>query len=196
MSLATIRQRDPMAAWAIARTLGLEGGFVDDPKDPGGATAFGVSLRYALAEVRVHPDQLRWFDMDHDGHLDRKDIAGLSEDDAAEVYFNGWWLPGWYGKLSPQLIAWKAFDIAVNTGPLRSAILLQKALVCAGEAVGIDADVGPQTLAAVKRQEAKDQGVALLGLIRAQQAAFYRGLVTKEPDLKRFLAGWQARAAA
>jgi lysozyme family protein len=196
VSLADIRLRDPTAAYAIARTLPLEGGLVDDPRDPGGVTNRGVSLRYALAQVAADADTRRWFDIDHDGVVDRRDIAGLTPDVAANIYFNGWWLTGWYGRLTPASIAWKCFDIAVNTGPKRAALILQKSLQALGADIAVDAVVGPQTIAATGAEAARDQGAALLAEIRDQQADYYRALAASAPELKPFLRGWLNRAAA
>lgn len=196
MTLADIQRQDPRAAFAISRTLPLEGGLVDNPHDPGGVTSMGVSLRYALAEAKVHPESARFFDVDHDGFVTHKDIAGLTKDEAAEIYFNCWWALGWYANLTPDIVSWKCFDIAVNTGPKRAALILQKALCDAGSPVAVDAVVGPGTIAAVTRQASIDDGAKLLSEIRQEQAAFYRGLAAKEPDLRRFLKGWLNRAAA
>lgn len=196
MSLIDVRSRDPVAAWAIARTLPLEGGLVDNPHDPGGITAWGVSLRYALQAVAARPDELADFDIDHDGHVDRRDIAGLTPDLAADIYFDDWWKPGWYGRLAPALVAWKCFDVAVNTGPGRAARLLQQALGDLGRQLVVDGQVGAGTIAAVAAEAARDQGGALVAALRAEQATFYRGLVMQKPDLGRFLPGWLTRAAA
>jgi lysozyme family protein len=198
VSLATIRARDPVAAWSIARTLPLEGGLVDNPHDPGGITDHGVSLRFALAEVGAHPDELALFDIDHDGDVDAADVRGLTVDTAADVYFACVWKRGWFGGLAPAQLAWKCFDIAVNTGPKRAAIILQKALGSFQVSVATDGDVGPATLAGVARvlERSGDQGVSLLNAIRLQQAAFYRSLAAQKPDLRRFLSGWLTRAAA
>lgn len=196
MSLADIRLRDPAAAWAIARTLPLEGGLVDNPHDPGGVTDHGISLRYALQQIAADPQTRRWFDIDHDGDVDRQDIMGLTPDLAADIYFNGWWLTGWYGRLTPALVAWKCFDIAVNTGPKRAALTLQKALAALGANVAVDGSVGPATVTAVKTETTRDQGGALIASIRREQADFYRQLAAREPDLRQFLKGWLNRAAA
>lgn len=196
MSLASIRQRDPVAAFAIARTLPLEGGYVDDAADPGGATNRGVSLRFALAEVRLDPALVKLFDVDHDGHVDRDDIAALTADQAADIYFECDWLPGWYGKLAPQMVAWKLFDVGVNAGPKRAATTLQRALVGLGARIDIDASVGPATIKAVQAAVQSDAGASLLGELRAVQAVFYRNLVATQPSLGKFLKGWLRRAAA
>jgi lysozyme family protein len=196
MSITDIRRRDPTAAWAIARTLPLEGGLADSPSDPGGVTNHGVSLRYALQQVAAAPESRRWFDIDHDGDVDRGDIVGLTADEAAEIYFDCWWLGGWYGRLAPTLIAWKCFDIAVNTGPKRAALILQKALCDVGGPVAVDAVVGAATVAAVAAQATRDQGGALIAAIRREQADFYRQLAKRQPSLAPFLNGWLRRAAA
>jgi lysozyme family protein len=196
VSLADIAIRDPKAAFCIGRTLPLEGCLADNPHDPGGVTNCGVSLRWALQEIAAHPDTVRFLDLDHDGHVDRKDIVGLNADSAADIYFQFWWTPGWYTNLQPDLIAWKCFDIAVNTGPKRAAAILQKSLVDLGSPIPIDAQIGPKTVMAVAAEAAKDQGRALLRTIRTEQADFYTRLIAKQRDLKAFQKGWAARAAA
>lgn len=195
MTLAT-SAAGPLATWCIARTLPLEGGLVDSASDPGGITDCGISLRFALAEVSADPSELPLFDIDHDGHVTAADIRGLTPDLAADVYWRRIWAPGFYGKLSPAMVSWKTFDIAVNTGPKRSALILQFALRALGVAVQADGVVGAVTIAAVAAEAAKDQGGALLAAIRREQAEFYRSLVSQKPALKVFLKGWLNRAAA
>jgi lysozyme family protein len=192
MFLDDLRQREPAAAWAIARTLPLEGGWVNDPADPGGATDRGVSLRFALQEIAAHPDERALFDVDHDGDVDWHDIAGLTDDAAAAVYYPCVWRRYGYGSLSATLVAWKAFDICVNTGPRRAAMVLQQALASLGHAVAVDGVLGPATFAAANARI----DTQLLVAMRIEQAAFYRGLAAAKPEMGRFLAGWLNRAAA
>lgn len=196
MSLASITAQDPLAGFCIGKTLPLEGGFVDAPDDSGGPTHWGVSLRWALQAVQATPALALTLDHDHSGTVDLADIAGLTEDEAADAYFEGWWLPGWYGSLAPDLICWKTFDIAVNTGPKRSALILQKALNSVGCTVAVDARVGPVTIAAVEAENSRDGGVSLLSGIRTAQAAFYRRIaLLSDGKLDGFLSGWLKRAA-
>ncbi|THD80641.1 MAG: hypothetical protein E7812_07885 [Phenylobacterium sp.] len=169
---------------------------MDNPHDPGGVTAYGVSLRYALETAKIRPEFRGFLDVDHDGTIDRRDIAGLTADAAADIYFNGWWKPGWYGGLTPALVAWKCFDIAVNTGPRRAAVLLQSALCWIGVPLKIDGEVGPATLDAVQAQAERDQGASLMAALRTEQADFYRRLAATGPKLAVFLPGWLNRAAA
>jgi lysozyme family protein len=193
MFLTDLEAGDPGAWRAITRTLPLEGRrFVNDPADPGGATDRGVSLRFALAEVAAHPNELAIFDLDHDGDVDWHDIAALGDDQAAAVYHQCVWTRYGYGRLIPWLVAWKAFDLCVNTGPRRAALVLQQALGDIGLVVACDGKLGPGTVAATR--QAID--LPLLSAMRARQAQFYRDLVAAKPQLQRFAAGWAARAAA
>jgi lysozyme family protein len=195
VTLALITRQDPVAGFSIAKTLPLEGGLVDNPKDPGGLTNFGVSLRWAIAEAKLEPSEARWLDADHDGHITRKDIAGLTKDQAADIYFECWWLRGWYGRLAPQMVAWKCFDIAVNTGPKRAAIILQRALGDLKVDVGRVSGVNDTIVAAVQAQAKADGGAKLLAALRAEQAAFYTRICVLQPELVTFKKGWLVRAA-
>lgn len=56
---------------AFKLTVGLEGGYSNDPRDPGGETRFGISKRY-------HPDE---------------NIKNLSLERAMEIYLNEYWIP-------------------------------------------------------------------------------------------------------
>ena len=107
---------------AIPIVLRHEGGYVNDPSDPGGETNFGISKRR-------YPDV---------------DIKNLTIADASAIYLRDWWTRYNYGAIFPQAVASKVFDTAVNLGPSRAHKMLQ-------EAVGVTADgvIGPATLGVV-----------------------------------------------
>ncbi len=90
---------------AMARLLGDEGGYVDNPADPGGETKFGITKR-------EYPNL---------------DIAALTPATAAAIYYRDWWQRYGYGDL-PGPIAVKLFDLAVNIGPDHAARCIQPAL--------------------------------------------------------------------
>jgi lysozyme family protein len=195
VTLASVTAQDPLAGFCIARTLPLEGGLADNPADPGCVTNHGISLRWALSEIAADPSSARGLDIDHDGHVDRRDIIGLTADDAADIYYADWWLPGWYRRLSPEMVAWKCFDIAVNTGPKRASVILQKALARVGVNVARVAGLSGEIVGAVQAQAAQDDGEALLQAIRAEQRDYYERLIALEPKLSVFRHGWLSRAA-
>lgn len=86
--------------------LATEGGYVDDPHDPGGATNLGVTIGTAK--------QLG-LDIDHDGDVDKVDIKLLKPADAAKVYKHFYW-DTIGGDQLPAGLDYAAFDFAVNSG--------------------------------------------------------------------------------
>ena len=99
----------------------IEGGYVNDPRDPGGETNFGISKR-------SYPGV---------------NIKELTRDEAVAIYHRDYWQPVKADSM-PPLIAICAFDAAVNQGVRAATTLLQKA---AG--VAADGQIGPITLKAV-----------------------------------------------
>ncbi len=152
-------------------TLREEGGFVNDPRDPGGATNMGVTL----ATLRV------WRD---DPHLGVADVRALTRDMATSIYGADYWNKLRCDALPPGLDL-IAFDFAVTSGTLRSAKLLQAALGFQG--ANVDGSIGPDTL-----QVAGACDLAwLIPALGDAQATYYRGLST----FRVFGAGWLARTA-
>ena len=64
---------------AIKKVLKHEGGYVDHKNDPGGATKYGISLRF----IKQSNTDL---DLDNDGDIDADDIKEMTEDKAKEIY--------------------------------------------------------------------------------------------------------------
>jgi lysozyme family protein len=105
---------------AFERLIGHEGGYVNDPRDPGGETKFGISKRSYPAE----------------------DIAGMTLERAKRIYLRDYWGPVGCDAV-PDAIRFDLFDMAVNSGVKPAIKTLQRA---AGEVV--DGILGPRTLAA------------------------------------------------
>lgn len=125
---------------AFGVVLGHEGGFVDHPRDPGGATNHGVSLRYARGKGLL-------FDVDRDGDVDADDIRLITPDQAKAAFREDFWDPIRGDDLPPAL-ALLAFDAAVNSGAGAATRWLQ-----AAARVRVDGVIGPRTLEAVQRQD-------------------------------------------
>jgi lysozyme family protein len=106
---------------AFRRVIGHEGGYVNDPLDPGGETKFGISRR-------AYPGE---------------DIAGLTLGHAKALYHRDYWGPAGCDAV-PASIRFDLFDMAVNQGVKASVRALQHAV---GETE--DGILGPRTLLAI-----------------------------------------------
>jgi lysozyme family protein len=162
----------------IGDIIKREGGFVNHPRDHGGPTKYGITLKTLEA----------WRKED----LDVIDVQLLSKSEAAEIYETNYYLkPGVDGL--PELIQGVVFDMAVNMGIFNAINLLQKVIHKMGTPVSIDGHIGPKT-----RQSAliacNVYGSDVLRQICAARKAYYRDIVARHPDQHVFLDGWIDRA--
>lgn len=155
---------------AIIKVLKDEGGYVDHPADPGGATKYGISQR-------SYPNV---------------DIKNLTVEQAKDIYYKDFWKTGPYDSIAFSPLAEKVFNTAVNAGNSRAFKLLQQAVNACGGNLVVDGAVGPKTIAAINSRV----GAQLLEAYRKEQAAFYQAIVARDPSQKVFLKGWLARAAS
>ena len=157
----------------LKAVLKHEGGYVDHPRDPGGATNLGITLGTAKA-YRL--------DIDLDGDVDKNDVRLLTPNTAAPVYKDGYWLKCQCDKL-PAGVDYMVFDLAVNSGTNRAMRYLQRAVGAAE-----DGKIGPKTLLLVNSHDAADTICRLADL----REAFYRSLST----FSTFGKGWIRRLNA
>ena len=147
-----------------------EGGWSNDPNDPGGATMVGVTLR-------------AWRAFMHDESLSPEQLRAMTEDARKVFYRVMYWRPMQCDSLLTG-INLMAFDTAVNCGVHASSIILQTA---AGMPVGqIDGDVGPKTIAWVKKVKVAD----LLIQFNKLRLSYFQSL----PGFPRYGKGWTARS--
>jgi len=149
---------------AVKTVLVNEGGYVNNPADPGGETKYGISKR-------AHPDV---------------DIKNLTPQGAAEILRHEYWQ---YQDCNSQNVATKMLDMSVNLGPGTATILCQKALNDIGQAVKVDGRWGPKTQATLNGSLESE----ILPEIRVHQSSYYVELVAKRPDLYPFLTTWLRR---
>ncbi len=172
---------------AIGHVLEHEGGYVNHPSDPGGATKYGISLRY----LQKRGDMLG--DFDGDGDIDVDDIRSMTVPMAKATYEAGFWNPNKLGTIKSQIVATKIFDMCVNMGSKQAWKITQRAIGAMGTPLIDDGVVGPNTLSAVNELVNRDYD--LLITIRELQRAFYTRIMRKKPKLQAFLLGWYRRAA-
>lgn len=84
--------------------LNVEGGFVDNPKDPGGATKYGVAFNFNQGYLKNF------------GIVRPKQVANLTKDQALEIYFRKYWLPSQADELPDARLALAYFDMVINAG--------------------------------------------------------------------------------
>lgn len=189
---------------ANARVLKREGGFVNHPADPGGATNKGISLRFLAAELKAHPE-LGDFDLDMDGDVDGQDIRLLDDAAATMLYHECFWRRLACDSFAAP-IGEMLFDQAVNGGALAARKLLQRALnaVLARFAgyqgrpapLTVDGAIGAATRGAIV-WVLQLPGAGMNAIVVAYREAAidrYRLLAARRPELRVFLDGWINRA--
>lgn len=159
----------------------MEGGFVDDPDDPGGTTNHGVSLRFLKAQG------LDVGDIDGDGDIDADDIRALTPERAAGVLRRSFW-DVFPLDIVPDPLALAVYDTAVNMGVGQAKRLTQKAL-----SVEADGRWGPLTWKAIK--SCSSPKVVAIFLVRCRRAR-YAAMIRNNPILEKFSQGWENRLKA
>jgi len=143
--------------------LKSEGGWVNNPKDPGGETNLGVTKKVWEEWV---------------GHV-VKTMKDLTPEDVAPMYQAKYWMACYANQL-PVGIDYMAFDAAVNMGPGRAVKLLQECLGCVP-----DGTIGPRTMQLIDQKKPED----IVDLYSKRKTSFYEGLAT----FATFGKGWLKR---
>ncbi len=176
---------DTIAAEIVRR----EGGFVNDPDDPGGATKYGVT---------IHTMRRLGLDLNRDGHVNEQDVKMLSVQQAVDIFKKHYFHKPKIDQL-PDALQASVFDMQVNAGGAAIKVL-QRLLNAFGETVADDGALGPVTLAAVDRvwHKAPDHLVDAYGIERRN---FYYRLADKRPKSRKYArrrdggkGGWIRRA--
>lgn len=152
----------------LGLVLKAEGGYSNNPADPGRATNMGIT-QTTLASWRGHPVTVA-------------DVKALTADEAGKIYRARYW-NAVNGDNLPAGIDYVCFDFAVNSGPARAAKALQQALGVAQDGV-----IGPVTVAAARKAEP----VGVINVVTTLRMAYLRGLST----WPTFGNGWTSRVTA
>ncbi|MGJ8545176.1 MAG: holin-associated N-acetylmuramidase [Sulfitobacter sp.] len=166
-----------------------EGGYVNDPDDPGGATNFGVA---------IHTLRQLGFDLDGDGAVTSADVRRLTRAQAVDIFIRHYFEKPLIGQL-PAPLQPSVFDMYVNAGS-NAVKILQVLLGTMGFAVAVDGVLGPQSLGAA--QAAFE--AAPLHLVDAYAIArrnYYFRLADRRPASRKYArskaggkGGWITRA--
>lgn len=155
---------------AVVFVLKHEGGFVDDPDDPGGATNHGVTQRVYDQWRAARGDPPR-------------SVAVIADDEVWTIYKELYWLPARCGDL-PAPLDLVHFDTAVNCGVDAAVRILQTAL-----GVVVDGAVGPKT---IEVAQASDRWRTIGRYVNGRLSR-YMMLAQMRPPMAKFLHGWLRR---
>ena len=165
-----------------------EGGYVNDPADPGGATKHGVTI-----------DTMRrlGMDLDRDGQVTAADVRRLTRDQAVDIFLREYFAKPGIANLPVQLQA-SVFDMQVNAGA-NAVKILQRLLTRLGHPCSDDGVIGPQTARAAHAAAAVIPDIAdQYGIARRD---YYYALADARPASRKFArsrsggkGGWITRA--
>jgi len=130
--MPTVRE---IAEEIIAR----EGGYVNDPDDPGGATNWGVT---------IHTMRRLGMDLTGDGRITPADVKRLTRAQATDIFITYYFEKPGIAAL-PQVLQASVFDMYVNAGG-NAVKILQRLLNLMDQEVSVDGAIGPKTSAAAK----------------------------------------------
>ena len=166
-----------------------EGGFVNDPDDPGGATNHGVT---------IHTMRRLGIDVTGDARIDKADVRRLTASQAVDIYIEHYFNRTGLGAL-PEPLQPSVFDMYVNAGG-NAVKVLQRLLLQMGYPCDPDGQIGPQTIKAAQLAYAAAPGhlADAYGIARRN---YYYALADARPasrkyarDAKGGKGGWITRA--
>lgn len=157
----------------LARVFVAEGGYVDHPSDPGGATNLGITRRTLAAWRGIEP----WW------HLDKQAVRQLGRQEAADIYLARFWRPCG-GDAMPAGLDLAVFDFAVHSGPKRAVRALQVLVGAVPDGI-----VGTNTKSALAGAVRKSGIEAVLRRFFSARLKFLKRL----PHYRKFARGWRAR---
>ncbi len=180
---------------AVALVLANEGGYADSPNDAGGATNYGISIRF----LRDLPgDRLRYYGILGDlGTFGTDTVRDLTLEQARLIYHGEFWDKAMFDHIENQRVCNYVFDMAVHHGIAQAVRILQRATWAATGMYGAihdDGILGYRTINQVMiLLSDKYLACALKASLQAERAGFCRLLVEIRPANKEFLNEWLDR---
>lgn len=166
-----------------------EGGYVNDPDDPGGATNFGVT---------IHTMRNLGLDLTGDGTVSAADVRSLTKEQAVEIFEKHYFEKPRIAML-PQIIQASVFDMYVNAGA-NSVKILQRLLNDMGHGLAVDGVLGRKSISAARSafEEAPEYLADAYGIARRN---YYFRIADRRPASRKYArtraggkGGWIKRA--
>jgi lysozyme family protein len=153
----------------VRHLLKWEGGFVNDPADPGGATMKGVTLetfrRFFGKEKTV------------------RDLKNITDEQWTYIFKKGYWDKLQADRIDSQSVADILADWVYNSG---TGMIGAVQKIVGAKADGV---VGDNTINAINSADRK----ALFDKIKRERESFYRDIAERKPQMQKFLKGWLNR---
>lgn len=167
-----------------------EGGYVNDPADPGGATKYGVT---------IHTLRRLGLDLTGDGRVTEADVRRLTREQAVEIFLRDYFHAPGIDRL-PDCLQAPVFDMQVNAGA-HAVRILQRLLTRLGWPLADDGVIGPKTRAAADLAAAAIDDLA--DDYGSARRDYYYALATARPASRKYVltrargkGGWITRAEA
>ncbi len=171
----------------VAYVLGHEGGLSQNKSDPGGATNFGISLRF-LREV--DSDSLKRISIF--GDVTEQTVVDLTKEQAEKIYYSEFWIKAPYDKIQNSIIGKYVFDMHVHHGLSMATKIAQRACSAAQKTKDFVKDDG--LFGARTCQALNQASFMVIPPLISERSAFMRQLVALDKKLEVFLDGWISRA--
>ena len=158
---------------AFKELIGIEGGYVNNPKDKGGETKFGISKR-------AYPNL---------------DIKNLTLEKAQDIYYNDYWFALKLDYINEYNVALELFDTCVNMGIWKASTIFQEALNLLNrnernfKDLVVDGVIGVKTILAYNKV---DKNI-LLKVLNGLQFMNYVRICEKDKSQEVFFNGWMKR---
>lgn len=160
-------------------TLTYEGGYVNHPNDPGGATNFGVTQKTYNRYNRENNNSI-------------KDVKDITHEEVSDIYYYGYWLLGRCHEI-PYPLSSLVFDSGVNCGVRNGIKFMQRTLNGFGCKLLVDGKVGPKTIASAKEIAYSKTAEEIVAEFNSHRQSYYYLIAKRNPKLKVFLNGWKNR---
>ena len=181
---------------AFEKTMGHEGGYVNDPDDAGGETYCGISRVY-------NPSWYGWTLIDQE--KDEPDFPACLEDDedldaaVEDFYKDKYWDVNRLDDVDSQAVAEEMFDTGVNMGTGRAARFLQTSLNYLNrngslyQELVVDGMIGTASLNALQIVLYDGDEEVVLSMLNTLQGRHYMDYMDKNPSQKKYARGWFKR---
>jgi lysozyme family protein len=161
---------------ALKFTLLWEGGYVNNPNDPGGATMKGVTQATYDGYLKTQG-------------LKSKPVKSITDDELHAIYYKNFWQKAGCDNFTPK-VATAIFDFVVNSGFSSKTTFGGMQIIQRAFGLGDDGKVGQKTINGIN---GVDEQTALEKIQSARKANYER--LGKSPKLSIFKAGWLNRLA-